>query len=241
MPKLSWIMIVVVFCLASAAVAAGTSNTIWTISSSEVDLNFASILTELPSVTYRYYTSKPRLVEWEIGGLILGFNLLFIDEPVYEQLQQVNLFPQEFWTAVSVLGDARVHLALSMLLCLNGIDLGFDLFHALFYNAVNTALIKVTTGMARPELGLGPGFYGPNLDSAYAAMPSGHTSSSFATAAVLSEYFPTLETTWYTAAGLIGLSRIFLEQHWPSNVVLGAVVGHVSARHYLGLEEIESD
>jgi membrane-associated phospholipid phosphatase len=224
----------VVIFLCSTAYSA--DNIILSIDGTDLDLDFPSILNELPSVTYRYYTVKPRLAEFEIGGMVVGFNFLLLDEAYYELFHGINPFPQEFWTAVSVLGDARLHLAVGLLLVLNGSELGSDLFHVIGYNGVNTAVVKALSGMARPYLNEGAAFYGPKFASDYAAMPSGHTSSSTAAAVVLSEYYPELKGLWYAAAGMIGLSRIFLEQHWPSNVAFGAALGHASARHYLELE-----
>ena len=62
-------------------------------------------------------------------------------------------------------------------------------------------------------------------------MPSGHTSTAFATATSLSLAYP----KWYVVApsfiwaGTIGYSRMHLGVHYPSDVVVGALVGSGSA------------
>ena len=70
---------------------------------------------------------------------------------------------------------------------------------------------------------------GPTIHDSYGAFPSGHTSSAFAAAAV------TLITIPTSPNGPISpphrwLSRIFVEAHWPSNVVVGAGLGCLAAR-----------
>lgn len=63
------------------------------------------------------------------------------------------------------------------------------------------------------------------------SFPSGHTSTAFATATSLSIVFP----KWYVIApsfvwaGAVGYSRMHLGVHYPSDVLMGAIVGSGSA------------
>ena len=69
------------------------------------------------------------------------------------------------------------------------------------------------------------------------SFPSGHTSMAFATATSLSLVCP----KWYvilpsfTYASLMGYSRMYLGVHYPSDVLIGALIGSGSAylSHYI--------
>jgi membrane-associated phospholipid phosphatase len=69
----------------------------------------------------------------------------------------------------------------------------------------------------------GPSFRTPNM-----SFPSGHTTVAFALASSVSAYY---NNKWYVAvpaftlAGVSGWSRIYQQKHWPSDVVLGALIG----------------
>ena len=73
------------------------------------------------------------------------------------------------------------------------------------------------------------------------AWPSGHTSSSFAVASVLDEFYgPQVGIPAYAAASLVGLRMIDQGDHWTSDVIFGAVlgwvVGHTVAGKHMDME-----
>jgi membrane-associated phospholipid phosphatase len=69
--------------------------------------------------------------------------------------------------------------------------------------------------------------------SSYTSFPSGHTAVAFAAATVYAmEYHdrPIIPIVAYSAATLIGLSRITENKHWASDVFVGAALGYLCGR-----------
>ena len=100
---------------------------------------------------------------------------------------------------------------------------------AILLNTASTTLLKNVVKRKRPYHTF-TGIFPDKVKSEY-AFPSGHTSSSFATATSL-----TISTKkWYVAvpafawSASIGYSRMYLGQHYPSDVIMGAIVGTSSA------------
>lgn len=112
--------------------------------------------------------------------------------------------------------------------------------------AVLSTFGKYLSGVQRPYYTdpnynkKGPVFHGPfypfikGLDAQdYHSFPSGHTTAAFAAATVYAlEYKdkPFIPIVSYTAATLIGLSRITENKHWATDVLVGAMLGYLSGR-----------
>ncbi len=92
---------------------------------------------------------------------------------------------------------------------------------ALVANGVTTVILKYIIGRERPN--------GNDKRS----MPSGHTSHSFAVAAVANElYGNKIGTVAYLTAGLVAISRINDNKHYLSDVIVGAGIGTVIGRGF---------
>jgi undecaprenyl-diphosphatase len=63
------------------------------------------------------------------------------------------------------------------------------------------------------------------LRTADASFPSGHTASSFAAATALSIFYPNAAPLVFTLATLVGVSRVHLGHHFPSDVAVGGMIG----------------
>ncbi|WGK63905.1 phosphatase PAP2 family protein [Croceiramulus getboli] len=90
-------------------------------------------------------------------------------------------------------------------------------------------LAKSAVGRARPEAGLGKHFFKPfGGSSAYRSFPSGHTVLTFTSAHVIAKQFksPWVKAGIYAVGLIPGLSRIYNDAHWASDVFLSLAMSY---------------
>jgi membrane-associated phospholipid phosphatase len=106
------------------------------------------------------------------------------------------------------------------------------------FSALCTALLKWASGRTRPVvIGSHPfefdwfrgGFEGL-FNQTNLAMPSGHATQAFCTAALLSLVYPRGRLIWFCVASFTALHRVIELAHHPSDVVVGAFFGIVGLR-----------
>lgn len=96
-----------------------------------------------------------------------------------------------------------------------------------------TLALKVGVGRERPDGDEDAWSFRPlALEDDHDSFPSAHTSGAFALASVLSQRSTRPYAPWlyYGLASLVGLSRVYDEDHWASDVAVGALVGELSGR-----------
>ena len=57
------------------------------------------------------------------------------------------------------------------------------------------------------------------------SLPSGHSAAAFLIATLLAFYYPIVTPVVFTWASLVGLSRVMLGVHYPSDILSGALLG----------------
>jgi undecaprenyl-diphosphatase len=85
------------------------------------------------------------------------------------------------------------------------------------------------------KLSKGPGEI---LDPSF---PSGHACYSFMMATLLASWFPRYRVIFFIIAGFIGWTRIYLGLHYPTDVIVGALLGYGITKlfsHYIELRDI---
>lgn len=113
------------------------------------------------------------------------------------------------------------------------------LLEAYLVGGMAVTVTKFIVGRARPynDLGNGDIRWFQSQDD-FQSLPSGHTAVAFATATVLSGV---IDRWWayiplYAGASAVGITRIYKDKHWLSDVILGATIGT-----YSGLSVLSSD
>jgi membrane-associated phospholipid phosphatase len=117
-------------------------------------------------------------------------------------------------------------------------ELGLYGTEALFVGEGIGSVMKDVFGRARPYVDTVPN---PNdwevlrgfKSDKYRSFPSGHTVAAFAAAAAVSaetsRWWPhaiyVIGPTMYGGAALVGLSRMYENRHWASDVIMGAAIG----------------
>lgn len=132
------------------------------------------------------------------------------------------------------IGKGHYQMLLSGILLLFGLyfrrerlrELGKMGFATVAFAGLCVQILKHLIGRARPDLwDTGVIHFGPSLKTGFDSLPSQHTTTSFALAVVLSSFYPRGRVFFYFIATIVGLSRVYLNFHFPSDVFAGAILG----------------
>ncbi len=125
---------------------------------------------------------------------------------------------------------------------------------AMITSGIWVHLIKTLTGRERPEADYlfskseAGKWYGPFAQydqdlatkkpgSSFDSFPSGHTATAFSIASVFAMQYKDIKAVpiiSYSAATLVGLSRLTEHKHWASDVFTGALLGYLCGRQVVG-------
>lgn len=106
---------------------------------------------------------------------------------------------------------------------------------------INIALfrfLKLVFKRMRPGYATPLSEWGYRLLDTY-SFPSGHATTSFGIAYALAHFYPILpvQVAAYAAASFIAVSRIHMAEHYPSDVISGALLGMLSSAFLLPIFE----
>ena len=173
-----------------------------------------------------------------VVGLLALPGLLLVDGPL---LGFFRSWPwplaADLMRVVTWLGDGRVDLGIPLAAALVGwwrADRGLRTRGLVGAGTVAGAglldqILKHLLCRARPSTAEAGAFFVhfPCVPAgyAYASFPSGHATMAFAVAVLLALWYPRWAGAFLGLAVLVGLSRVVLGSHFPSDVVAGALLG----------------
>lgn len=163
--------------------------------------------------------------------------LLFAQDYTIRGYVKTNIKAGEWESTVQTLnkfGDGWIQAVITIIMIFAGyfkkkanlVKTGKYSLFAIIAAGIAVQIIKHIIGRPRPPLtDAGVRNLGPSISIGLDSFPSGHTASSFALAAVLSSVYPKGKYIFYSLAGIAGLSRIYLDSHFASDVLAGAILG----------------
>jgi len=186
-----------------------------------------------------------------ITVMLVLMGVFWFDIPVYNFLRQFNW---NIWKILGAIFSTKVWLVISFILVAifyarKIIDTKSRISLSKFYNAIRTSyafnifcsvclasvigiIFKYSLGRMRPifydALNL-TGFFPFTNDWAFHSMPSGHAMASFAGLVTIGLLAPRAKWFTWTLAIVIGISRVCIGVHWPSDVIFGAFIGMIAA------------
>lgn len=182
---------------------------------------------------------------------LIGWSVDFRVAELIQQTANTASVRNRIFSAVTLLGTSGYMLGLSALLTLLALvqygktqpwrlRAGFAalatratcFFVIIACSGLMVQVFKHLIGRARPRTieTLGAFHFDAfSMKASLASFPSGHTTTAFAAATALSFFAPRWHVPLFIGAALIGLSRVMIGAHYPSDVLGGMVLGVVSA------------
>ena len=188
-----------------------------------------------------------------LGAALASSALLFsVDRSIADQVRgsslQRNTFAKNIMSGARVFGDPGVVVIGAGLWAAGQLGgdrtqrlIGLRSLEAIVVSGAVTGIIKTAAGRARPDRSPANArdfsfARGIRDGSDFQSFPSGHTTAAFAFAAAVDAEWARLSPKragWvapvlYGVAALTGVSRIFNDRHWASDVLLGGAIGYVA-------------
>ena len=235
-PIRSFISLMVMLCLTSQVCAEEQTPTV----GSELNREAARLWGETKEFAATPFdvTGYGLLGTLAVAGAV-GLTYVF-DSNIRSDVQGIQGGPLNSATDVgNFIGNPLIHLGVAAAVYGGGLwadsprwkETGAMLGEAAILADAATFVLKEAIGRARPGgLRTKDSFKPFQFRSDYDSLPSMHTASSFAMASVIARTSDSLPVgiLSYATALFVGFSRIYQDDHWASDVVLGAAIGELS-------------
>ncbi len=169
---------------------------------------------------------------------ILSYSFVDIQTALWFHSLEKNLV-YELFEKITLFGDSLYYLLGGLLLFVvfrkkksATAYSGLFLFSSVALSGLTADLIKYIGGRARPKLYFSERLFGFDFfhwEYAWTSFPSGHSATAFSVAMLISILYSRWRFAAFFAALLIAFSRIFLSQHYISDVIAGSFLGIVSS------------
>jgi undecaprenyl-diphosphatase len=139
----------------------------------------------------------------------------------------MNVFIRRFFYITSRSADGYLYMAYGLILLFSGATARMILLALLSAFAANLLVyyfIKNSIKRERPFKTI-KALHNLIVPPDQYSFPSGHTAGAFIIAQIAGFQFPELEGILFLWAALVGLSRVILRVHYPTDVLAGAVLG----------------
>ena len=167
------------------------------------------------------------------GGASIAMNSEGADERMEKDIRRNAFIAKDMDKVVDLVGGPGFHFGMTGLWCLiaaeqgneKGMEQSWTMLKALSVTGAGTLALKLARNNHTPN-------------DKPLAWPSGHTSSSFTVASVLDEFYgPGVGIPAYLGAGFVGYRMMESGDHWPSDVLFGAVWGYLVGHHVAGKDK----
>jgi len=203
--------------------------------------------------------------DWLVAAPVIAGTLVLIkyDEPIFKKFKSYKL--QHQWVKdasplFTAFGDGKVAVPISVLLFSGGVifkdqklkQTGTLAMQSMAHAAIISQIIKMAASRQRPYSmngedhwalfpayfnGFKKGYSGPTYNS----FPSGHSITIWTLASVIALQYKNhwyIPVICYSTATLTSLSRITMEAHWPSDVLVGAALGYGIAKYIVNKRKL---
>lgn len=106
------------------------------------------------------------------------------------------------------------------------------LFCAVAISGIIVDIIKVIIGRFRPKIYFRDGLYGFDffhIDYEYLSFPSGHSATALSAMIAFSIFWPKFRIHFLFAGVVIALSRVVINSHYLSDVLIGSLIGALTS------------